>query len=231
MTTRASLMYALAALACLAPAAAASAQGCVGAAVPEGGRALMAVAALSRYQLGGEQEGNDLGVDYRANPGGPLGYGVGYALRSVGETDGTLHVGTADVSFRVPPRLLPALPVALCARAGAAVGRFTQSGSGTEYTNYTFPVGAVVEFPLRVGPGTEVVPYVSPLYLYSRTEGTTFGAELAGEDDGFGVEAGAGFRWDRVVLTAGFMTSDLGEGVATAAYPGERIFVRAGLVF
>ena len=164
MNTR-SLTYALAVLASLAPAAV-HAQGCVGAAVPEGSRALMAVAAISRYELEGDLEGSDLGVDYRANPSGPLGYGVGYARRSVGDADGSMHVGTADVSFRIPPRFLPALPVALCLRAGGAVGRFTQSGSGTGYTNYTVPLGAVVELPLRVGPGTEVVPYVSPLYLY-----------------------------------------------------------------
>ena len=228
MTTRASLTYALAALACLAPAAA-RAQGCVGAAVPEGGRAVMAVAAVSRYELAGEQEGTDLGVDYRANPAGPLGYGVGYALRSVGETGARMHVGSGDVSFRLPLRL--PMGLAVCARAGAAVGRFTQSASGTGYTNYTLPLGAVVEFPLTVGPGTEVVPYVSPVYLYSRTEGNTFGAALTGEDDGLGVEAGVGFRWDRLVLTAGFQSADLSERLATPAYPRQRVFVKAGLGF
>jgi hypothetical protein len=216
----------LAALAALAPAAA-GAQGCIGAPVPEGRRAVQAVVGSSAYDLGEEVDGTELGVDYRANPGGPLAYAVGYSRRGLGDADEGLHVGTADVSYRVPLNF----PVALCARAGLGVGRFSQGGSGTEYTNFTLPLGAVVEYALPLGEGRALVPYVSPLYLYSSTSGESFGSELEGTDSGFGVEAGAGVRFGRAVVGAGYFTSDLGPNLATPAYPEQRLFVRAGIVF
>jgi hypothetical protein len=217
----------LAALAALAPAAA-GAQGCIGVPLPEGGRALQLVAGAAAYDIGDPEDvdGTELGADYRANPGGPLAYAVGYSRRGLGDADEGLHVGMAEVTFRAP--LPPTLPVAVCARAGVAGARFAQAGSGTEYTNYTVPLGVVVEMPLA---GGAFAPYVSPLFLYSTTSGETFEEELGGSGSGFGVEAGAGVRFGRAVVGGGYVTSDLGTNLATPAFARQRFFVRAGIVF
>lgn len=226
-------LAALAALALLSPAGAA-AQGCIGAAVPDGARAVQALAGAVSYDLAGGTEGTELGVGYRGNPRGPLAYTAEYTFRTVGEADVRMHVLSSALALRLPLRVplpfrLPAL--VLCARTGVAGARVAQEASDTEYANLTIPVGVVVELPLPVAPGTTLLPYVAPQYLHSRTSGRTFGVELDENGGGFGVEAGAALRRDRFTVGAGFQGAALPVGLGTPAVPDRLVFVRVGVLF
>lgn len=221
-------LAALAALLLLAPGAA-RAQGCIGAAVPDGARALLLGAGTVSYDVGGGTDGTDLGVAYHANPRGPLAYAAGYDLRTLGESDSRMHVLRSELALRVPRLPLPLLTV--CPRTGVVAGRLSDDASGTEYTNLTVPLALVVELPLPLSPRATLVPYAAPQYLWSRTSGTVFNLELDESQSGFGVEAGAALRFDRVVVTGGFLTSDLGPVLGTASVPQQAVFVRAGILF
>lgn len=221
----------LAALAALALSAPAAAQGCIGAAVPDGARALQLTAGTASYAVGSGVDGTDLGLAYRANPRGPLAYGVEYARRTLGEADAPANVGSAMVALRAPDLpLVPAL-LALCVRAGVEAARVSQEESLTEYTNVTVPLALVVELPLPVAPGATLVPYAAPQYLYSRTSGEVFAAPLEETGTGWGIEAGAGLRLGRFTVGAGYLSTDLPAALGTPALPRERVFVRAGVLF
>ena len=221
------LLAALAALALSLPAAA-RAQGCIGAPVPDRARALQLQGGISTVDVGREFDSTDLGVGYRANPAGPLAYSAEYLVRSVGESDDPVHTGTALLAFRVPVPL-PLLTV--CARTGVGAAFLSQDNSGSSYTNFTVPVALVVELPLPVAPGRTLVPYVAPQFLWSTTSGDVFGFELDESDQGFGVEAGAGLRLNRIVVTAGGQFSNLAPELGTPAFPDQAFFARVGILF
>jgi hypothetical protein len=219
---------ALAALALPAPAAA-WAQGCIGAPVPERARAVQVQAGISTVDVGREFDSTDLGLGYRANPGGPLAYSVEYLLRSVGDSDSRVHTGNAALALRVP---LPLPLLTVCARTGAGVARLSQEGSGSSYTNVTVPAALVLELPLPVGIGRTLAPYVAPQFLWSQTTGEVFGFDdLDASDTGFGVEAGVGLRVNRFLLGAGGSWSDLDPLLATPAFPDRALFARVGMLF
>ncbi|HEX2095665.1 MAG TPA: outer membrane beta-barrel protein [Longimicrobiaceae bacterium] len=227
MTTPSTLLAALAALALALPPAA-RAQGCVGAPVPDGAHAVQVEAGSATYDLGEEYDGTSLGVGFRANPRGLLGYSVEYARRNVGENDTQVNVGSAALALRLP---LPVSLLTVCVRGGVSAALLSQDASGTDLTNLTVPAALVVELPLPLGPGRLLVPYAAPQYLYSRTSGEVFGFDLDENDTGFGVEAGVGLRLSRLVLTGGAMFSELAPELATTAFPGQAFFVRLGVLF
>jgi hypothetical protein len=219
------LPAALAALALATPAAA-RAQGCVGAPVPERALAVQLQAAAASYDVGPSSEGGPAaGVSLRHNVRGPLAYAAEYQLGSVGDAEGRLHSGGAVVALRAP-RLPQA--VAVCARGGVLGSRFDDSPSATQLDNVTGTVGVVLEAPLS---GGRVVPYVAPQYLFSRTRGDVLGLEYESSGNGFGVEAGAGIRAGRAALTLGGTFSSLPEELVTPAASRQSLFVRVGLLF
>lgn len=223
-----SLAAALAALALALPAAA-RAQGCVGAPVPDRARAVQLQAGASTVDVGREFDSVDLGAAYRANPAGPLAYSAEYVLRTVGDRDARVHEVSGAVALRVP---LPVSLLTVCARTGAGAAFLSDAGSGSRYTNVTVPAALVVELPLPVGPGRTLVPYAAPQLLWSSTRGEVFGFDDLDESDtGFGVEAGVGLRVNRVLLGVGAAFSDLSPRLGTPAFPDRAFRARAGILF
>ena len=206
----------------LALPSAARAQGCVGAALPEGRGAVQLQGVASSYGAG--IDGPAIGGSLRANPRGPLGLTAEYGYGTVGDNDSPLHGGGAMLSLRAP---LPAARLALCARGGVMAARLDDSPSGTRLDNLTFPVGLVLELPLT----DAVVPYVAPQYLFSRTRGKVLGLGYRASGSSPGVEAGVGVRVGRAAVTAGGTFSDLADGLLTTAVPRESFFLRVGVLF
>jgi hypothetical protein len=227
MTHTRRLLAALAALALSVPSAA-RAQGCVGAAVPDRHYAFQLETGFANYDVGPAVDGKGLGASFRGNPGGPLAFSAEYMLNAVGEADARLHTGGVNVAFR-PPLAIPLL--AVCARAGATGALFSDGPSGSELTNWTFPLGVVLELPLPMANGNALVPYVAPQYLISSTSGEVFGFDLSESGNGFGFEGGVGLRLRRAVVTFGGTFSDLPEELVTTAFPRRSLFVRAGVLF
>lgn len=218
---------ALAALALLVPAAA-RAQGCVGAPVPDRARTLQLQAGASTVDAGGEFGSTDLGAGYRANPAGPLAYSAEYLLRSVGEGDTRVHTVSGAVAYRLP---LPVNLLTACARTGLGAAFLGDDPSGSSYANFTVPAALVLELPLPLAPGRMLTPYVAPQLLWSSTSGEVLGFELSESDTGWGVEAGVGLRVNRLVLGAGASFVELSPRLATPAIPDRGFFVRAGIMF
>lgn len=218
------LPTALAALALALPSAA-RAQGCVGAPVPQGRNALQLQGSATRYAASPELDGPAFGASLRGRPLALAGYSAEYNRATVGDDDSPVHSGGAMISLRAP---LAASPVALCVRGGAMASRITASASSTELNNLTFPVGVVLELPLAAD---EVVPYVAPQYLFSRTTGDVLGLDYEESGSSFGVEAGLGVRIRRAVLTLGGSFSDLPDELVAPAVPQRSIFVRLGVLF
>lgn len=222
------LAAALAALALALPAAA-RAQGCIGAPVPDRARAVQLQAGASTVDVGREFDSTDLGVGFRANPAGPLAFSAEYLLRTVGAQDTRVHAVSGALALRIP---LPVDLLTVCARAGVGAAFLSDDPSGSSYTNLTVPAGLVVELPLPLGPGRTLAPYAAPQFLWSRTNGSVFGFDDLDESDtGFGVEAGVGLRVSRVVLGAGATFAELSPALATTAFPDRGFFVRAGIMF
>lgn len=223
-------LLAAAVLASAAPSAA-RAQGCLGVPLAGGQRAVLVDAGTSRYDIGdvagGDVSGNDFGVTLAANTAGRLSGSLGYEYRTVGEADARMDQGSAALNLRAPL----SLPVGVCLRAGAEVGRLSGTGSGTRYTNVTVPVGVVVELPFAVGRGATLAPYAAPLFLYSSTSGESFGGPVGGHGTGFGVEAGAGLRVQRLLLGGGIRTSNLEPVLMTPTFPRRMLFGRVGFAF
>lgn len=228
MTATPRLAAALAALALLLVPAAARAQGCVGAPVPDRARALQAQAGASTVYVGREFDSTDLGLGYRANPAGPLAYSAEYLLRSVGGRGTRVHTVSGALAVRVP---VPVDLLVVCARGGLGAAFLSDDPGGSRYANFTVPVAVVLELPLPVGPGRTLAPYVAPQLLWSATSGTVLGFDLEETDTGWGVEAGLGLRTGRVVLGAGATFAELSPLLVTPAIPDRGWFVRAGLLF
>ncbi len=218
----------LAALAALALPCAARAQGCVGAPVPEGGRAFQLQGASNVYGDAPEIEGPGIGASLRGNPGGPLAYSAEYSYGTVGDEDTPLHSGGVMLALRAPLRLSR---LAVCARGGAMASRFSDSPSATELDNFTFPVGVALELPLAMGESGALVPYVAPHYLFSRTSGEILGFAFEETANALGAEAGLGVRIRRAAITIGGTLSDLPETLVTPAVPRQSLFLRVGLLF
>jgi hypothetical protein len=218
---------ALAALALALPAAA-RAQGCIGAPVPEGRFALQAQGSRATYEGTPEVDGLGIGASLRANVAGPLAASAEYGYSRVGDADVPLHSGGVMLAFRAP---VSAGGLSVCARAGAMAARLEGTTSGSRLDNYTFPVGLVIELPLPVGNGGAVVPYVAPQYLFSSTEGEILGFEYGENANGPGVEAGLGLRFGRAAITAGGTYSDLPPELVTTAVSNQSFFLRVGVLF
>lgn len=227
MNATSRLAAALAALALLAPAAA-RAQGCVGAPVPDRARALQLQAGASTVDVGREFDSTDLGLGYRANPAGPLAYSAEYLLRAVGEGDTRVHAVSGAVAYRLP---LPVSLLTACVRTGVGAAFLSDDASGSSYANFTVPAALVLELPLPLAPGRTLTPYVAPQLLWSSTSGEVLGFEMSESDTGFGLEAGAGLRVGRVVLGAGATFAELSPLLGTPAFPDRGFFVRAGIMF
>lgn len=222
------LAAALAALALSLPAAA-HAQGCIGAPVPERARGAQVQAGASTVNVGRDHGSFDLGAAYRANPAGPLAYSAEYLLRSVGDADTKVHTVSGALAFRLP---LPVNLLTTCVRSGVGAAFLSDGSSESSYTNVTVPVALVVELPLPVGLGRTLTPYVAPQFLWSSTSGEVFGIDGLDESDtGFGFEAGVGLRINRVLLGAGATFADLSPTLGTPAVPDRAFHVRAGLLF
>ncbi|MBD0318848.1 MAG: hypothetical protein ICV87_00845 [Gemmatimonadetes bacterium] len=223
---RSRILPALAALALALPAAA-RAQGCIGAPVPEGGRAFQLQGAANTYADAPEIEGPGIGASFRGNPGGILAYSAEYSYASV--SDGIpVHGGGAMLAVRAP---ISVARLAICARGGVMASRFSDSPSATELDNVTFPVGVVVELPLALGEGRALVPYVAPQYLFSRTTGEILGLGYEDTGNAIGVEAGLGVRVRRAAVTVGGNFSELPETLITPAVPRQSLFLRVGVLF
>jgi hypothetical protein len=205
---------------------AARAQGCVGAPVPEGHRAVQLQGAASTYGL--EVDGLSVGASLRGHPRRFLGYSAEYARGTVGDNDAPLQSGGALLSLRAP--LSPG-GLSLCARGGVMASNLDDSPSSTSLDNFTYPVGIVVELPIYVGGARTVVPYVAPQYLFSRTTGQVLGLSYTESGNSFGMEAGLGVRIGRAALTAGGTFSDLPDALLTTAVPREAFFLRVGVLF
>jgi hypothetical protein len=226
MKTR--FLAALAALTLAVPAAA-RAQGCIGAPVPEGRRALQLQGSSATYEGTPEVDGMGIGAGLRWNLGGPLAASAEYGYSRVGDADVPLHSGGVMVAFRAPVSLAG---LSLCARAGALAARLDGVDSGSSLDNYTFPVGLALELPLRLGTnGSALVPYVAPQYLFSSTEGEILGFEYGKNGNGVGVEGGLGLRFGRAAITAGGTYSDLPEDLIVTAASNQSFFLRVGVLF
>ena len=221
------ILAALAAVA-LAVAAAARAQGCIGAPLAEGGRAFTLQGAANTYADAPEIEGPGIGASFRGNPGGMLAYSAEYTFASVGDDGKPVHSGGALLAVRAPVSIAR---LAICARGGVMASRFSDSPSATELDNLTFPVGVVVELPLDIGESRALVPYVAPQYLFSRTTGQILGIGYEDEASAIGVEAGLGLRIRRAALTIGGNFTELPESLVTPAVPRQSLFLRVGLLF
>lgn len=224
---RAAIRAGATAAALLATAPVAQAQGCIGAAVPDGARAV--VASVGHVSYPREVDGLELGLGYRDNLRGPLAYSAGYAFRTLGESNVRMHVLAADIAFRLPRFGIPLLT--LCPRTGVMGARVSSGGSSTNYTNLTIPLALVVELPLPVAGGATLVPYAAPQLLWSRTTGEVLGIDFDANESGLGIEAGAALRVRRVVVTGGFITSDLPATLGTPAVPEMGVFLHAGFLF
>lgn len=218
---------ALAALALALPTAA-RAQGCVGAPLAEGTRAVQLQGSSSVYSSAPEVDGMGIGASFRHNPRGLVAYSAEYTRASVGDNDTPLQSGGVMLSLRAP---LTRYGVSVCARGGAMASRLSDNPSASELENLTFPVGIVFELPVALREGRALVPYVAPQYLFSRTRGEVFGLGYERSGDAPGVEAGLGLRMGRAAVTLGGSFSDLPDELVTAAVPRESIFLRVGVVF
>lgn len=222
------LPAALAALALALPTAA-RAQGCIGAPVPEGRRALQLQGSAATYEGTPEVDGMGIGAGLRWNLRGPLAASAEYGYGRVGDADVPLHSGGVMLAFRAP---VSAAGLSLCARAGALAARLDGADSGSSLDNYTFPVGVVLELPVPVGTGGgALVPYVAPSYLFSSTEGEILGFEYGKNGNALGVEAGLGLRFGRAAITAGGTYSELPEDLIITAASNQSFFLRVGLLF
>ena len=221
------ILVALAALALALPTAA-RAQGCIGAPVPEGGRAFQIQGAANTYADAPEIEGPGIGASFRGNPGGMLGYSAEYSYATVGDDGKPVHTGGALLALRAP---IAVSRLAICARGGVMASRFSDSPSATELDNLTFPVGVVLELPLSIGEARALVPYVAPQYLFSRTTGEILGLGYEDTGNAIGVEAGLGVRVRRAAVTVGGNFTDLPETLVTPAVPRQSLFLRVGLLF
>jgi hypothetical protein len=221
------ILPALAALALALPTAA-RAQGCIGAAVPEGRRAFQLQGAANTYADAPEIEGPGIGASFRGNPGGMLAYSAEYSYASVGDDGKPVHTGGALLALRAP---VAVSRLAICARGGVMASRFSDSPSATELDNLTFPVGVVLELPLDIGESRALVPYVAPQYLFSRTTGEILGLGYEDTGNAIGVEAGVGVRIRRAAVTVGGNFTDLPETLVTPAVPRQSLFLRVGLLF
>ncbi|HEX8362441.1 MAG TPA: outer membrane beta-barrel protein [Longimicrobium sp.] len=219
---------ALAALALALPAAA-RAQGCIGAPVPEGRLAAQLQGSSATYGGTPDVDGMGIGGALRFNPRGPFAASAEYGYSRVGDGDVPLHSGGVMLAFRAP---VSAAGLSVCARAGAMAARLEGSASGSTLDNFTFPVGLVLELPVAVGTnGSALVPYVAPSYLFSSTEGEVLGFEYGRNGNGPGVEAGLGLRFGRAAIAAGGSYSDLPEELVTTAVSSQSFFLRVGLLF
>jgi len=208
---------------------AARAQGCVGAPLPEGARAVQALAGVSALHAGRRLTSTDVGAALRADPAGPLAYSAEYLLRSVGGEGAKVHTVSGALALRLP---LPARALAVCARAGLGAAFHADGATGSGYASFTVPLVLVVELPLAAGPGRTLAPYAAPQLLWSTTSGALLGARGLDEADaGVGVEAGVGLRAGRFVAGAGATLSTLSPGLGAPAVPRRALRVRAGIVF
>lgn len=221
------ILPAIAALVLALPTAA-RAQGCIGAPVPEGGRAFQLQGAANTYADAPEIDGPGIGASFRGNPGGMLAYSAEYSYASVGDDGKPVHTGGAMLALRAP---ISIARLAICARGGAMASRFSDSPSATELDNLTFPVGIVLELPLEIGESRALVPYVAPQYLFSRTTGEILGLGYEDTGNAIGVEAGLGVRIRRAAVTVGGNFTDLPETLVTPAVPRQSLFLRVGLLF
>lgn len=225
---RAGRFVAAAVLALAAPAAA-RAQGCVGAPLPRGGRAVQAQAGISTVHAGRELSSTDVGAAFRADPAGPLALSAEYLLRSVGGEGAKVHTVSAALALRLP---FPARLPVVCARAGLGGAFHADGDTGSGYASFTVPLGLVLELPLAAGPGRTVAPYAAPQLLWSTTSGEFLGERgLAEADAGVGVEAGVGVRSGRFVAGAGASISTLDPRLGAPAVPARALHVRAGMLF
>lgn len=214
-------------LALAAPAA--HAQGCVGAPLPAGARAVQALAGVSELHAGRRLTSTDLGAALRADPAGPLAYSAEYLLRSVGGESAKVHIVSGALALRLP---LPARGLAVCARAGLGAAFHADGDTGSGYASFTVPLALVAELPLPAGPGRTVAPYAAPQLLWSTTSGELLGVRGLDESDaGVGVEAGVGLRAGRFVAGAGASFSTLSPGLGAPAFPRRALQLRAGLAF
>ncbi len=95
------LPAALAALALALPAAA-RAQGCIGAPLAEGTRALQLQGSSSIYSSAPEVDGMGIGASFRHNLGGLLAYSAEYTRASLGDNDVPLQSGGVMLALRAP---------------------------------------------------------------------------------------------------------------------------------
>lgn len=218
---------ALAALALALPTAA-RAQGCVGAPLAEGTRALQLQGSSAVYSSAPEVDGMGIGASFRHNPGGPIAYSAEYARAAVGDNDLPLQSGGVMLALRAP---LARYGVSACARGGVMASRLADDPSASELDNLTFPVGFVLELPVALRGGSSLVPYIAPQYLFSRTRGEVLGLDYERSGNAPGVEAGLGLRVGRAALTLGGSFSDLPDELVTAAAPAQSLFLRVGVIF
>jgi hypothetical protein len=218
---------ALAALALALPTAA-RAQGCIGAPLAEGTRAVQLQGSSSVYSSAPEVDGMGIGASFRHNLGGLLAYSAEYARASVGDNEVPLQSGGVMVALRAP---VARSGVTVCARGGVMASRLSDDPSASELDNVTFPLGIVLELPIALREGRALVPYVAPQYLFSRTRGEVLRLGYERSGNAPGVEAGLGLRVGRAALTLGGSFSDLPDDLVTAAVPAQSLFLRVGVVF
>jgi hypothetical protein len=206
----------------------ARAQGCIGAPLAEGTRALQLQGSSSVHSSAPEVDGVGIGASFRHNLGGLLAYSAEYTRASVGDNEVPLQSGGVMLALRAP---LARYGVSVCARGGVMASRLSDAPSATELDNATFPVGLVFELPIALREGRALVPYVAPQYLFSRTRGEVLGLDYERTGNAPGVEAGLGLRVGRAALTLGGSFTDFPDDLVSPAVPAQSLFLRAGVVF
>lgn len=213
----------------------ARAQQCLGRALEPGSNALVAELGRPWYELQDELAGFDQGIAFWADPPGWPAFSVRYLRRELDGVRYDVHVFSGDFVLQFPEPIPVPLAPEGCAFVGLAAAFPSGSRAQADYFNVAVPVGFGVGFPIPVGRGSQLTPFLAPQLILSLTEGSVLGDDVQDRFAGVGIEAGVGLAWGQAVVRGILFASDpLDEfrgRLGTPAHPTVRMAIEVGVSF
>lgn len=155
------------------------------------------------------EEAKTFGISGRMRLDGPLSMGAGYTMTSINEVDPKVHNFGVDAAYEIP--VTPAASV--CGVVG--VEHSSISDEGVKFSDLTIPIGVGIGKSFPAGNNAELVPYAVPQLLWTRSSVSAGGVSVSDSSADFGLNLGATYRLQQLMLRAGVTITSIEGDKAT----------------
>jgi|GEM_PF-2847015 len=185
----------------LAAPAVANAQNCIGLPIAN-------QKAAASFTVAFPEDAKTFGFSGRMRLDGPLSLGASYSFTSIDNVDPKTHSFGVSGSYDLPVTQ----SAAVCAVAGVEHSQITVSD--IKFSDLAIPLGVGIGKSFAAGNNAELVPFAMPHLLWIRSSISNSGVSINDSSAEFGLDVGATYRVQQLMLHAGLNFSSI-EGSST----------------